>query len=82
MDKGHNTMGEGESMDTIRQARELADREDITLSEALELLQLETIQRIERTESDAREQSVKTWLGILNAVGEALAVWKSPARKK
>ena len=72
----------GDDMDVIRQAKELADREGITLCEALEAMQLEAIQQIQRTESDAREQSVKTWLGILNAVGEALAIWKSPVRKK
>ena len=72
----------GGEMEIIRQAKELADREGITLCEALEAMQLEAIQQIQRTESDAREQSVKTWLGILNAVGEALAIWKSPARKK
>ena len=77
----HTNNGTGGEMDVIRQAKELADRDGITVGEALAAMQLEAVQRIERTESDAREQSVKTWLGILNAVGEALAVWKSPARK-
>jgi hypothetical protein len=73
---------QGDAMESIKLAKELADREGVTLSEALEAMQLETIQRIERTESEAREQSVNTWRGILNAVGEALAVWKSKSRKK
>lgn len=77
-----NTDKTGGEVDIIRQARELADREGVTLGEALAAMQLEAVQKIQRTENEAREQSVKTWLGILNAVGAALAAWQSPFRKK
>ena len=75
-------MNEGCDMeaDVIRQARELAAKEGIEFDEALMVLEIEVIKRIERTEGEAREQSILTWHGIISAVGQLLGELKPKHR--
>ena len=54
MDDKHNAAGAEMEADVIKQARELAAKEGIELDQALMIMEIEIIKRIESTEQAAR----------------------------